>query len=248
MGEAFPRLPAEQWPFAIGIQKRLGRGNHLQSHAFDSQEAQGRNQPRESRGVLRKELTYSRPKKRSGLSEIAFSQIAGEPQAVLLQQARKVVENSKKGFLSKSLLRKRPKPFRIKQGLGRNGLGKRNKKRRNEKGLCSSKRQLLNLRSRNLATRKGWLDPKSVNLLFTCCSSARKSFRAQFLEEVRLEIERTLASEYEAQSQRQWLGRLKKEAYVRITLPNTFHPPPSTTNKISRPMTKGSSCPHPCIN
>ena len=40
------------------------------------------------------------------------------------------------------------------------------------------------------------------------------------LDEVRQEIERTLASNYESKSQRQWLGRLKKEAYVRVSLPD----------------------------
>ena len=49
--------------------------------------------------------------------------------------------------------------------------------------------------------------------------SEKKASARKPLDEVRQEIERTLASEYEAQSQRQWLGRLKKEAYVRITLP-----------------------------
>ena len=46
-------------------------------------------------------------------------------------------------------------------------------------------------------------------------SSGRKA-----LDAVRQEIEQTLASEYESQNQRQWLGRLKKKAYVRVSLPN----------------------------
>ena len=39
------------------------------------------------------------------------------------------------------------------------------------------------------------------------------------LDEVRTQIERELASEIEARSHRQWLNRLKRDAYVRVTLP-----------------------------
>ena len=117
--EAFPRLPAEQWTFAIGVQKRPGRRNHLQSHAFDSQEAQGGNQPRESRGVLRKHTNLFKTEEKIRLGEIAFSQIAGEPPVVLLQQARKVVEEFKKGVPFKSLPPKTAKARSgIKQGTG----------------------------------------------------------------------------------------------------------------------------------
>ena len=40
------------------------------------------------------------------------------------------------------------------------------------------------------------------------------------LDEVRSQIERTLASQIEAESHSKWLSRLKKDAYVRISLPN----------------------------
>ena len=39
------------------------------------------------------------------------------------------------------------------------------------------------------------------------------------LDEVRLLIEKTLASDIEAKSHRQWLSRLKRDAYVRVDLP-----------------------------
>ena len=40
------------------------------------------------------------------------------------------------------------------------------------------------------------------------------------LDQVRSQIERTIASKIEAQSHRQWLSRLKRDAYVRVSLPN----------------------------
>lgn len=39
------------------------------------------------------------------------------------------------------------------------------------------------------------------------------------LDEVRPQIEKNLASEIEAKSHGQWLSKLKRDAYVRITLP-----------------------------
>ena len=159
------------------------------------------------------------------LSEIAFSQIAGEPQSVLLQQARKVVEEFKKGVPFKKLAAENGQsPFRDKAG---------------DWGVMVSEREIRNdeIRKRAFALKKGELsEPFVVETLqrekdgsikksgkfavYLLLVSEKKVSGRKPLEEVRQEIERTLASEYEAQSQRQWLGRLKKEAYVRITLPN----------------------------
>ncbi len=159
------------------------------------------------------------------LSEIAFSQIAGEPQAVLLQQAREVVEEFKKGVPFEKLAAENGQsPFRDKAG---------------DWGVMVSEKEIRNdeIRKQAFALKKGELSqPFVVETLqrekdgtikksgkfavYLLLVSEKKVSGRKPLEEVRLEIERTLASEYEAQSQRQWLGRLKKEAYVRITLPN----------------------------
>ena len=159
------------------------------------------------------------------LSEIAFSQIAGEPQAVLLQQARKVVEEFKNGVPFEKLAAENGQsPFRDKAG---------------DWGVMVSEREIRNdeIRKRAFALKKGELsEPFVVETLqrekdgsikksgkfavYLLLVSEKKVSGRKPLEEVRQEIERTLASEYEAQSQRQWLGRLKKEAYVRVTLPN----------------------------
>ncbi len=159
------------------------------------------------------------------LSEIAFSQIAGEPQAVLLQQAREVVEEFKKGVPFEKLAAENGQsPFRDKAG---------------DWGVMVSEKEIRNdeIRKQAFALKKGELSqPFVVETLqrekdgtikksgkfavYLLLVSEKKVSGRKPLEEVRLEIERTLASEYEAQSQRQWLGRLKKEAYVRVTLPN----------------------------
>ncbi len=158
------------------------------------------------------------------LSEIAFSQIAGEPQAVLLQQAREVVEEFKKGVPFEKLAAENGQsPFRDKAG---------------DWGVMVSEKEIRNdeIRKQAFALKKGELSqPFVVETLqrekdgtikksgkfavYLLLVSEKKVSGRKPLEEVRLEIERTLASEYEAQSQRQWLGRLKKEAYVRVTLP-----------------------------
>ena len=158
------------------------------------------------------------------LSEIAFSQIAGEPQSVLLQQARKVVAEFKKGVPFKKLASENGQsPFRDKAG---------------DWGVMVSEREIRNdeIRKRAFSLDKGQLsEPFVVETLqrekdgsikksgkfavYLLLVSERKVSGRKPLEEVRLEIERTLASEYEAQSQREWLGRLKKDAYVRVTLP-----------------------------
>ena len=158
------------------------------------------------------------------LSEIAFSQIAGEPQAVLLQQAREVVKEFKKGVPFEKLAAENGQsPFRDKAG---------------DWGVMVSEKEIRNdeIRKQAFALKKGELSqPFVVETLqrekdgtikksgkfavYLLLVSEKKVSGRKPLEEVRLEIERTLASEYEAQSQRQWLGRLKKEAYVRVTLP-----------------------------
>jgi peptidyl-prolyl cis-trans isomerase SurA len=158
------------------------------------------------------------------LSEIAFSQIAGEPQSVLLQQARKVVEEFKKGVpFEKLAAQNGQSQFRDKAG---------------DWGVMASEREIRNdeIRKRAFSLKKGEMsEPFVVETLerkkdgtikksgkfavYLLLVSEKKVSGRKPLDEVRQEIERTLTSEYEAQSQRQWLGRLKKEAYVRITLP-----------------------------
>ena len=64
------------------------------------------------------------------LGEIAFSQIAGEPETVLLQQAHQVIKEIKGGLSFKDAASKNGTesvPREIGR-LGSNGIGKRNKK------------------------------------------------------------------------------------------------------------------------
>jgi parvulin-like peptidyl-prolyl isomerase len=171
-----------------------------------------------------KHLNLFKTEEKIRLSEIAFSQIAGEPQSVLLQQARKVMEEFKKGVPFEKLASQNGQsPFRDKAG---------------DWGVMVSEREIRNdeIRKRAFSLKKGEMsEPFVVETLqrqkdgtikksgkfavYLLLVSEKKVSGRKPLDEVRQEIERTLASEYEAQSQRQWLGRLKKEAYVRITLP-----------------------------
>jgi parvulin-like peptidyl-prolyl isomerase len=159
------------------------------------------------------------------LREIAFSQIAGEPKAVLLQQANKVLADIKTGDSFEKLASSNGQsPFRDKAG---------------DWGVMVSAREIRSeiVREKAFSLKKGEIseafavhslerkkdgsisksDKFSVYLLQVI---EKQDAGRKPLDEVRQEIERTLASNYESKSQRQWLGRLKKEAYVRVSLPD----------------------------
>ena len=159
------------------------------------------------------------------LREIVFSQIAGEPQAILLQQAQKILGEIKKGVTFEELASKNGQsPFREKAG---------------DWGFMVSDREIRSeqIRKEAFSLKEGEISkPFVVEILerdkdggirksgkiavYILQVTKKLSSGRKPLDAVRQEIEQTLASEYESQSQRQWLGRLKKKAYVRISLPN----------------------------
>lgn len=158
------------------------------------------------------------------LGEIAFSQIAGEPETVLLQQAHKVLKDIKEGQSFKdAALKNGQSPFREKSG---------------DWGVMVSEREIRsdNIRKQAFALQKGDISkPFIVNILerkpdgsvgtsgkiavyiLKALNRTKAGFKP--LDEVRTQIERELASEIEAKSHRQWLNRLKRDAYVRVNLP-----------------------------
>ena len=158
------------------------------------------------------------------LGEIAFSQIAGEPETVLLQQAHQVIKEIKGGLSFKdAALKNGQSPFREKSG---------------DWGVMVSEREIRSkeIKKEAFSLKEGEISkPFIVNILErkpdgTVGSSGKiavyilqaikvtKSGRKP-LDEVRLLIEKTLASDIEAKSHRQWLSRLKRDAYVRVNLP-----------------------------
>ena len=158
------------------------------------------------------------------LGEIAFSQIAGEPETVLLQQAHQVIKEIKGGLSFKDAAFKNGQsPFREKSG---------------DWGVMVSEREIRSkeIKKEAFSLKEGEISkPFIVNILErkpdgTVGSSGKiavyilqaikvtKSGRKP-LDEVRPLIEKTLASDIEAKSHRQWLSRLKRDAYVRVTLP-----------------------------
>lgn len=159
------------------------------------------------------------------LREIVFSQIAGEPQAILLQQAQKIMDEIKKGVKFEELAsRNGQSPFREKAG---------------DWGFMVSDREIRSeqIRKEAFSLKEGEIsEPFVVDILerdkdggirksgkiavYILQVTKKLSSGRRPLDEVRQEIEQTLASEYESQSQRQWLGRLKKKAFIRVSLPN----------------------------
>jgi peptidyl-prolyl cis-trans isomerase SurA len=158
------------------------------------------------------------------LAEIAFSQIAGEPETILLQQAHKVLNEIKAGqTFEEAALKNGQSPFREKSGDW--GVMISEKEIRSEeirkvafslKEVGVSKPFIVNILERKPDGTVGSSGKIAVYILkaLKVTKAGRKP-----LDEVRNQIERTLASDIEAQSHRQWLSRLKRDAYVRVTLP-----------------------------
>jgi len=159
------------------------------------------------------------------LSEIAFSQIAGEPKSVLLQQANKILEELQKGVsFEKLAVGNGQSPFRDKAG---------------DWGFMVSEREIRSVEIRKQAfslkegesskpfvveklkrAEDGSIKKSGKIAVYIIQVTKKLSSGRKALDAVRQEIEQTLASEFESQNQRQWLGRLKKKAYVRVSLPN----------------------------
>ena len=158
------------------------------------------------------------------LGEIAFSQIAGEPETVLLQQAHKVLKDIKGGRkFDDAALKNGQSPFREKSG---------------DWGVMVSEREIRSneIRTQAFSLKKGEISkPFIVNILerkpdgsvgnsgkiavYILKALDRTQAGHKPLDEVRIQIERELASDIEAKSHRQWLNRLKRDAYVRVSLP-----------------------------
>ena len=154
------------------------------------------------------------------LREIVFSQIAGEPEAVLLQQAKEVAAQIKVGVSFEELAMKHGQSnFRNKGG---------------DWGVMVAKREIRNetLREKAFELEEGEVsEPFIVQLLERKADGtigksnkravyifkADKKFAAGVkpLDEVRQQIEKTLAGQLASRSQRQWLSRLRRDAYLK---------------------------------
>ena len=158
------------------------------------------------------------------LSEIAFSQIAGEPETVLLQQAHKVLKDINSGQSFEEAAKKNGQsPYRESSGNW---------------GVMVSEKEILSeeIKKQAFALNEGEISqPFIVNILqrnadgtigksgkiavYIFKAVKKTSAGRKPLQEVRPQIERTLASAIEAKSNREWLSRLKRDAYIRVSLP-----------------------------
>ena len=158
------------------------------------------------------------------LSEIAFSQIAGEPETVLLQQAHKVLKDINAGqSFEEAAKNNGQSPYRESSGNW---------------GVMVSEKEILSeeIKKQAFALNEGEISqPFIVNILqrnadgtigksgkiavYIFKAVKKTSAGRKPLQEVRPQIERTLASAIEAKSNREWLSRLKRDAYIRVSLP-----------------------------
>lgn len=180
--------------------------------------------PEKVESYYKKNLNKFKTEEKIQLGEIAFSQIAGEPETVLLQQAHKVLKDIKNGQkFEDAALKNGQSPFREKSG---------------DWGVMVSEREIRSdeIRKQAFLLKKNEVSkPFIVNILerkpdgsvgnsnkiavYILKALDRTQSGHKPLDEVRTQIERELAAEIEANSHRKWLNRLKRDAYVRVTLP-----------------------------
>ena len=162
--------------------------------------------------------------KKVQLAEIAFSQIAGEPETVLLQQANKILKDIREDKTFEDLAKTNGQsPFRDDAGnwgvmVAENEIRSEEIRKQAfalEEGEISEP-FIVKILERKPDGTVGESDKIAVYILKVLkkTKAGRKT-----LDEVRPQIERSLASQIEAKSHGQWLSKLKRDAYVRITLP-----------------------------
>ena len=158
------------------------------------------------------------------LAEIAFSQIAGEPETVLLQQAKKVLNDIKDGLTFEEAAKNNGQsPFREKSGnwgvmVSENEI--RSEEIRNQ-AFALQEDELSDPFIVKILERKpdGTVGESGKIAVYILKVVKKTNAGRKPLDEVRTQIERNLASEIETKSHGQWLNNLKRDAYVRVSLP-----------------------------
>ena len=172
----------------------------------------------------RKNINLFKTEKKVQLAEIAFSQIAGEPETVLLQQANKILKDIREDKTFEDLAKTNGQsPFRDNSGnwgvmVAENEIRSKEIRKQAfalEEGEISEP-FIVKILERKPDGTVGESGKVAVYILKVLkkTKAGRKT-----LDEVRPQIERSLASQIEAKSHGQWLSKLKRDAYVRITLP-----------------------------
>ena len=180
--------------------------------------------PEKVEAYYKKNANLFRTEKKVQLAEIAFSQIAGEPETVLLQQADKVLREIKDGqSFDEAAKNNGQSPFRDKSGNW--GVMVSEKEIRSDE----IRSQAFNLNEgevskpfivKTLERKADGSVGESGKIAVYIVKVIKKTKAGRIpLDEVRPQIEKNLASEIEAKSHGQWLSKLKRDAYVRITLP-----------------------------
>lgn len=159
------------------------------------------------------------------IREIEFTQIADEPVSVLLQQAKKTLSLLSSGDSFEKIATQHG------QSLYRQNGG--------DWGILVSANEIRSeeLRKQAFALESGKISDPFVVKKLARLPNGEIGFSGKSavyiikvdqkipagrrsLSEVRNEIERILANEIEKKSQRHWLAKLKKDAYLEINLPN----------------------------
>ena len=180
--------------------------------------------PDKVEGFYRENPNMFRNEAKVKLREIAFSQIGGEPETVLIQQAKLIHQELQNSSPFEIVAAQHGQsPFRDKGG---------------DWGVMVSSREIRSEEIRKQAfslPEGGVSDPFTVEILerkpdgsigksgklavYILKVEEKLPASRKPLDQVRPEIEKILASRIEAKSQSQWFSRLKRNAYVKISLP-----------------------------
>tara|TARA_Y100000588_G_C14244082_1_gene920674 strand:+ start:1258 stop:2277 length:1020 start_codon:yes stop_codon:yes gene_type:complete len=157
------------------------------------------------------------------LREIVFSQIASEPETVLLQQAQKVMDQIKVGVTFEELAKKHGQsPYKAKAGDWEVMVSKREIRNEaiQEQAFSLDEKEVTKPFVVDLLERKadGSVGKSGKKAVYILKIDKKTEAGVKPLDQVRQQIEKTLANQLESQSQRQWLSRLKRDAYLKYYL------------------------------
>ena len=180
--------------------------------------------PEKVEEYYRKNAIQFKTEAKMQLSEIALTQIADEPQQVLLQQGRKLRADIEAGSpFEKVASENGQSPFRNNGGNWGVFVSQREIRSEELRDVASSLKKgevskpfLVDILERKPDGSVGKSGKVAVYILKVI---DLKPAGVKPLDEVRNEIERSLISEIEQESQRKWLTQLKEDAYINVSLP-----------------------------
>ncbi len=205
-----------QLEFRKDLEEELIHGHMLNTRRRSREEVSPEKVEQYYRGNRSQFLTEEKIR----LREIVFSQIAGEPEVVLIQQAQEVIAQIKVGVTFEELAMKHGQsPYKSKGGDWNVMVAKREIRNETlrEKAFALAEGEVSEPFVVDLLARKpdGTIGKSGKRAVYVLKADKKIAAGVKPLDGVRQEIEKVLANQLESLSQRQWLSRLKRDAYLK---------------------------------